>query len=175
MVRPVMTVSESVSPPDMQGTAEAHGAGGGGHGRQGRTAELRRVLCVDDDADIRAITDLALGMIGKLDVTLCESGEACLLELERDLPDLVVLDVNMPGLDGLETLRLIRCNPRTAGLPVVMLTARMVQHDVDSYHAAGATGVIGKPFDPMDLASRLHVYHDGHIRSLGLSATATGR
>ncbi|MEZ5824418.1 MAG: response regulator [Geminicoccaceae bacterium] len=140
----------------------------GASGRAGRptvATELRNVLCVDDDADIRAITELALTMFGRLSVTLCDSGENCLSILQRESPDLVVLDVNMPGLDGVETLARIRSEPRTAAMPVVMLTARIWPSDVEAYHAAGATAVLCKPFDPTDLASRLQDIFDGHCRA----------
>ena len=124
---------------------------------------LRHVLCVDDDADIRAILELALGTVGNLEVSTCESGADALETLQRSMPDMVLLDVVMPEMDGLETLAHIVETPRTASLPVVMLTANTQEHEVASYRSAGAVGVIAKPFDPLDLADRLRQIH----RSLG--------
>ena len=119
------------------------------------TIDLQHVMCVDDDADIRAVTELALRDVGSLEVTMCASGRDALQALAHTNPDLVLLDVMMPEMDGVETLEKIVSEPRTASIPVVMMTAKAQPHEVASYKQAGATDVIAKPFNPMTLASRL--------------------
>lgn len=120
------------------------------------------VLCVEDDPDIRALLELALGMVGGLRVTSCGSGAEALALAAAELPDLVLLDVMMPEMDGIETLARLRADPRTAGVPVVFVTAKVQLHEVEAYRAHGAAGVIAKPFDPMRLADEIRKYlgHD---------------
>ena len=103
----------------------------------------RRVLFADDDAGMRAIVLLNLQAEG-FDVTAVEDGNDALREAERLLPDLIVLDVMMPGRDGFEVLRELKSRPDTAVIPVVLLTAKAT----DSY--------MTKPFNPEDLARFAH-------------------
>ena len=112
------------------------------------------VLIVDDDADIREIAVLKLSRAG-LDVETesdGESGLAAALELK---PDLVLLDWMMPRLTGLEVCRRLRENPETAETPIVLLTARAQEADVDRGFAAGADDYIVKPFSPRELVTRV--------------------
>ena len=88
---------------------------------QGR---LRTVLYVDDEPDIREIVQLALGLVDGLNVEVCESGERALQRLPVITPDLVLLDVMMPGTDGPTTLQRMRADPRFANIPVVFVTAK---------------------------------------------------
>jgi CheY-like chemotaxis protein len=127
---------------------------------------LRRILVAEDDPDIRAVVALALGRVGGLEVTCCADGLAALEAVPLSLPDLVLLDVMMPELDGLETLARLRGDPATAAIPVVFMTARVQPRDLETYHARGALAVIAKPFDPMTLAHRLRkAYADHACRS----------
>jgi two-component system OmpR family response regulator len=118
-------------------------------------AAPKRVLCVDDDEDIRQIASLALGLNEEISVETCESGEAALALLPRVLPEFIILDVMMPGLDGPATLARIRANPLLAGIPVAFMTALAVPREVERFMALGAVGVIAKPFDPMKLAGQV--------------------
>lgn len=120
---------------------------------------LRRVLCVDDDADILAVVSLALRTLGGLTVLVAGSGVEALGVLKKERVDLVLLDVMMPGMDGLQTLASIREDPLTAGLPVVLMTARVQLYE-QSRPPAGVHAVIAKPFDPVSLASRLQAIWD---------------
>lgn len=120
---------------------------------------LRRVLVAEDDEDILAVIALALGRIGGIEVVGCADGLAALQQVATASPDLILLDVMMPELDGLETLARLRADPRTARIPVVFMTARVQPRDLESYHAQGAIGVIAKPFDPMTLAQQLQKLH----------------
>jgi CheY-like chemotaxis protein len=121
------------------------------------TAEtaLRRILLVEDDPDIRQVAKLALEALGGFSVLPCGSGPEALEALAATdgfSPDLVLLDVMMPGMDGPETLAALRRIPGAERLPAVFLTARVQAEEVAAYKAMGAADVIAKPFDPMRLA-----------------------
>lgn len=130
---------------------------------------LKKLMAVEDDPDIRRILDLALATFGGFELTLCESGEAALAALEQERPDLILLDVMMPGLDGPGTLKAIRAQPAFSTIPVVFLTAKMQPGEVANWTALGALAVIGKPFDPLTLPDELRrLYADRAPRSTGV-------
>ncbi|MCB9730184.1 MAG: response regulator [Deltaproteobacteria bacterium] len=110
-----------------------------------------RILYVEDDADIREVTVLALSTLDSYDVCACESGTEALARAADFAPDLVLLDVMMPGLDGPATFRALRELPSLARTPVAFMSARADARDRAAYDALGAVGLIEKPFDPMDL------------------------
>ncbi len=111
------------------------------------------VLMIDDEEDLRKIGRLALEAVGGHRVTLAASGAEGLASARAERPDLVILDMMMPGMDGLHVLAEIRKEPALASVPVVFMTARVQGHEVQEYLLAGAVGVIEKPFDPMKLAA----------------------
>jgi CheY-like chemotaxis protein len=117
--------------------------------------ELRRVLCVEDEPDIRLVAQIALETVGGLQVTLCPSGLDAVATALSVQPDLVVLDVMMPGMDGPGTLQALRDEPRTAAIPIVFMTAKVQPSEVAHLKSLGALDVIAKPFDPMLLAAQL--------------------
>lgn len=114
---------------------------------------LKRVLLVEDDPDIRTVARMALEAVGGFTVLGCGSGAEALERIEAFAPDLILLDVLMPGMDGLETLRSLRLLPGAAAVPVVFMTAKVQAQEVSEYRSAGAVDVIAKPFDPMTLAA----------------------
>lgn len=116
---------------------------------------LKRILCVEDEADIRTVAKLALETVGGFSVELASSGEEALLRARDFLPELLLLDVMMPGMDGPATLRALRALPETAAVPAIFLTARAHPSEVMSLKEQGAIGVITKPFDPMKLAEQV--------------------
>jgi CheY-like chemotaxis protein len=116
---------------------------------------LQRVLYVEDDADIRTIATLALETVGGLQLRACAGGEEALRAAPEFAPDLLLLDVMMPGLDGPATLAKLRALPGTAATPVVFMTAKVQASELEAYRALGAIGVITKPFDPMGLAAEV--------------------
>lgn len=113
------------------------------------------ILLVDDDADIRTIARMTLEAVGNMQVTAVSSANAALEALQGDLPDLVLLDVMMPGTDGTSLLEIMRADPRLAPLPIVFMTARAQGAEIERYLSLGAVGFVGKPFDPMTLPDRL--------------------
>ena len=115
--------------------------------------EIEHVLVVDDEDDIRTVARIALSTIAGWKTSMAEGGvEALRLARDKEF-DVVLLDVMMPGMDGVETLRLLRKMRKE--VPVIMVTAKAQRHEIDSYFEAGAAGVITKPFDPMTLADRV--------------------
>ena len=114
-----------------------------------------RILVVDDDDDVRRLASMALSRIGGHEVTSVSSGAECLSALKDGVPDAVVLDVMMPGMDGPTTLEAIRDDPATRDLPVVFLTAGVVDADMDRLRALSVAGILNKPFDPLQLPQQL--------------------
>ena len=125
---------------------------------QGR---LRTVLYVDDEPDIREIVELSLGLVEGLNVEVCESGERALQRLPDITPDLVLLDVMMPGTDGPMTLQRMRADPRFANIPVVFVTAKAMPAEVARFRALGAVAVIAKPFDPLQFGQQIVAIWEG--------------
>ena len=117
---------------------------------------LERILCVEDEADIQAVTRLALEMIGGYQVMICGSGQEALEKAGGFAPDLILLDVMMPEMDGPTTLRHLRANPVTSGIPVVFLTAKAQASEIAHFRSLGALDVVSKPYDPLNLAVRLN-------------------
>ncbi len=114
------------------------------------------VLYVDDDPDIRHIVALSLSLDPMIAARFAASGEEALALLaEGYRPDVAVLDVMMPEMDGLTLLDRLRADPATAAIPVLFMTARAREADVAAYRARGAAGVIVKPFDPLSLGSAI--------------------
>jgi CheY-like chemotaxis protein len=118
-------------------------------------SELQRVLYVEDEPDIRAVAQVALETVGGLTLRICASGEQALREVAAFQPELVLLDVMMPGMDGPSTLRALRAMPELAGVPMVFMTAKVQPEEVAQFLALGAAAVIAKPFDPMTLAGQV--------------------
>ncbi len=119
------------------------------------SAGLRRVLVIDDEPDIVAVIRITLRARGGFEVEVCRSGEEALDVARRFAPDLILLDVMMPGTDGPTTLEALRGDPQTAATPVVFMTAKAMPHETARYLALGAAAVIAKPFDQRTLADEL--------------------
>jgi CheY-like chemotaxis protein len=117
-----------------------------------------RILYVDDEADIREIAAMSLELDPDFEVRLCASGAEALTAAAEWRPDLILLDVMMPGMDGPTTFGKLREQAQTSAIPVVFITARTQAQEVEGFKALGARGVIGKPFDPMSLAGTVRTY-----------------
>lgn len=114
-------------------------------------ANLQRILLIEDDPDIQMVAQLSLEAVGGYKIEVASCGEDGLKKAAEFAPDLVLLDVMMPGMDGPTVLQRLRADSQTAHLPVVFMTAKAQAHEVEAYHEMGALGVITKPFDPMTL------------------------
>jgi len=117
--------------------------------------ELQKILYVEDESDIQSIARLALETVGGLTVEICSSGTEAIEVAEEFDPDLILLDVMMPGMDGPSTLAELRKIPSLEDRPVVFMTAKVQPHEVEHYRELGAVDVIAKPFDPMTLADKV--------------------
>ena len=114
-----------------------------------------KVLYVEDEPDIRAVALLALEDVGGFEVCPCSSGSEAVARADAFAPDVILLDVMMPGMDGPTTMSKLRALAVTKSTPVVFMTAKVQPHEAAQYRALGAVGVIAKPFDPMTLAEQV--------------------
>lgn len=117
-----------------------------------------RILCVDDEPMMREIAALSLKRDSSFEVRTCGSGSEALASLDAWWPDLVVLDVVMPVMDGPEFLVRLRERAPERAIPVVFVTARAQPEETERLKALGAVGVIRKPFNPATLASAVRAY-----------------
>lgn len=117
-----------------------------------------RVLHVDDDSDIREVVEISLGLDPEFVTRGCGSGQEALAVAADWPPDIILLDVMMPGMDGPATLARLRDNTRTAKIPIVFMTARAQTRELELFRSLGAVGSIPKPFDPMTLAASVRSY-----------------
>jgi CheY-like chemotaxis protein len=123
---------------------------------------LKSLLYVDDDPDIREIVQMSLTLDGELTVFLSDEGERALHKMRAERPDLVVLDVMMPGMDGPAILARMRADAELAHIPVIFMTAKADAHEVARFRGMTAIGVIAKPFDPMVLGSQVMALWKSH-------------
>ncbi len=117
--------------------------------------ELTRILYVEDDPDIQTVAKFALEVVGGFIVKVCSSGEHALAEAELFCPDLILLDVMMPAMDGPQTMAALRLLGPLQQVPVVFMTAKVQPQEVNQLTSLGAESVIAKPFDPMTLSSQV--------------------
>jgi DNA-binding response OmpR family regulator len=115
---------------------------------------VARILVADDDVDIRELVEFKLSTLGH-DIVAVADGAAAIEACREQRPDLAVLDVMMPGVSGLDAIRVIRADPSLADLPVILLTARAQESDVETGFDSGADDYITKPFSPRELAARV--------------------
>jgi two-component system OmpR family response regulator len=131
--------------------------------------EISKVMIIDDDAFIRRVAQITLASVGHWQVVVAMGGVQGLKMIAEDRPDLVLLDVMMPGMDGPTTLEKIR-EMYGYTLPVIFMTAKVQQHEVETYLNSKADGVITKPFDPLSLPDEIKSILSN--RGQGLCATA---
>lgn len=125
-------------------------------------APLRKVMMVEDEADIQIIARLALEVLGGFTVEMCSSGQEALQCAVQFQPDLILLDVMMPIMDGPSTLQALRADPGVADTPIIFMTAKVQAHEVAQYQRLGALDVIVKPFDPMALSATIRAIWAKH-------------
>ena len=126
---------------------------------------LKHILCIDDEEDILQVTRLSLETLGGFQVSICKGSGNAHLEASRLMPDLILLDVMMPGADGPSTLKIFQADPVVAGIPVVFMTAKVQSTEVANYLKLGASGIIAKPFDPMTLSKQVEALWKGFHES----------
>jgi CheY-like chemotaxis protein len=116
---------------------------------------LNRVCYVEDDEDIQRIVRVSLERVGKMTVEVVGDPTVAIEAMAAFGPDLVMLDWMMPAIDGPTLFRQMKLRPETSALPVVFITAKAAQRDLDELMALGAAGTISKPFSPKDLPEQL--------------------
>ena len=120
----------------------------------------KRILYIEDETDLQWLVKYVLESAGGFEVMVCGSGAEGLRRMGDFAPDLVLLDVMMPEMDGFSVLRALRARPESAAVPVLFLTAR--EQEGDEYLALGANGVIAKPFEPSRLVAQVRA-HTGEM------------
>lgn len=120
-------------------------------------AGMRRILIVDDEEDIRAVAALALETVAGWDVTTASSGADGIAKAKaaNPKPDAILMDVMMPGMDGPTTFKTMQQDPSIAGIPVLLLTAKVQGVDQRRFAGLGVAAVLFKPFDPMTLGEQM--------------------
>jgi CheY-like chemotaxis protein len=115
----------------------------------------KRVLVIDDEDDIREVAQLSLEAVAGWEVYSASSGTEGLRVAAEQQPDAILLDVMMPEMDGPSTFRALQAQESTAGIPVILLTAKVQASDRSRFEGLGVSGVLSKPFDPMELARQV--------------------
>ena len=126
------------------------------------TPILSRIMMVEDEADIQVVARLALEALGGFTVEVCSSGDEALRKAPVFAPDLILLDVMMPGMDGPATLLSLRAMEAMSNTPIVFMTAKAQPREVAEYKRLGALDIIPKPFDPMALATTITTIWNGY-------------
>lgn len=117
--------------------------------------ELQRITYVEDEPHIREIVQLALEELGGYTLQVCESGMEALEAVPIFNPDIILLDVMMPEMTGVQTFRSLKQIPEMAQIPIVFVTAKAQKHEIQQYKSLGAVDVIPKPFDPVTLPAEV--------------------
>lgn len=120
-----------------------------------KSATVHKVLVAEDDLDIQKVIRMSLRHGGVSDVVLTGDGRECLAAVNRVRPDLILLDVSMPHLDGYQTCVLLKSNPETQSIPVIFLTAKVQVQEAELGMKSGALGYLNKPFDPLTLHEQI--------------------
>jgi two-component system, OmpR family, response regulator len=133
---------------------------------------IKKVLMADDDADIRKICNLSLSAVGKWQVVLAATGTEAVAKAKEEVPGLILLDVMMPGLDGVTAYHQIQEIPALKDVPVILITAKVQPEELEKYMELGVAGVIMKPFDPMRLPGEIMRLLTQHYEANSVQADA---
>lgn len=119
------------------------------------TVTIKRILVIDDEDDIRKLTQTCLEIMGGWQVLTASSGSEGLAKAQTEQPDVILLDVMMPDMDGQTTFQQLQANPATRNIPVILLTARGRSANETLFAELAVKGVINKPFNPLKLADQV--------------------
>jgi CheY-like chemotaxis protein len=117
--------------------------------------KVKRVLVIDNEEYIREVAQICLETVAGWEVITAASGQEGLEIAASQLPDVILLDVMMPGMDGLTTFQHLQNNSTTKAIPVILLTGRVMAEDLSHYAELGITAAISKPFDAIELAEKV--------------------
>ena len=119
-------------------------------------------MYVDDDTDILAVTKLCLNLVGGFEVITWSTATDAIEQIRKEAPDMLLLDVMMPGVDGPTIIKALLADPELWSIPVIFMTARVQPQEIIEYLSYGAASVIEKPFDPMQLCAQVtEVWNNG--------------
>jgi len=129
-------------------------------------SELKKILYAEDETDIQTIVETIIQCIGGYEIKICNNGQELLDCVENYLPDLILLDVMMPIMDGPTTFEHLQQSDTTMKIPVIFMTAKAQVQEVQKFTETGALGVITKPFDPMLLCDEIkELWNNKYIKS----------
>lgn len=126
--------------------------------------ELKKILYAEDERDVQTIVEISIWSTSSYAIKICDNGKLLLDCVEDYNPDLILLDVMMPEMDGITTLKNLQLNEKTKDIPVIFITAKAQAHEVSSFNESGVIGVITKPFDPMLLSSNIKEIWDKNLK-----------
>ncbi len=116
---------------------------------------LKRILVVEDEPDIQMLIKMSLEVLGGYTVKICSDGREALSALSEFNPDLILLDFSLPTWDGLTVFKVLRKTMQSANVPVVFLTGRVLDREMERYEQIGALDIISKPFSPRKLPATI--------------------
>lgn len=125
--------------------------------------KLSKILYVEDDPDIQTVAKMAMEMLGGFELMVCDDGYQALEQARTFIPDLFLLDMMIPGMTGIQTLDSLRALPGLEKIPAIFMTAKIQNHEIETYKRQGVLGVIPKPFDPMALANDINSIWQIHV------------
>lgn len=121
-----------------------------------------KILIIDDEEDTRSIASMSLGLLGGAEVVEAADGAAGIEMAAAEKPDVIILDLMMPGMDGKETFHGLKDNSETENIPVIFMTTKGMFDGFDALKSKGALAVITKPFDPVNLTSQITEILEGN-------------
>lgn len=122
--------------------------------------ELKRILYAEDEPDVQTVVGMIIESMSDYEIKICDNGKILLDCVEDYNPDLVLLDVMMPEMDGPTTFKNLQANEKTKDIPVIFMTAKAQIHEVQLFQETGIIGVITKPFDPVTLCTEIQKIWD---------------
>lgn len=117
--------------------------------------ELKKILYAEDEPDVQTVVEMTVQAMSDYEIKICDNGKKLLDCVEDYNPDLILLDVMMPEMDGPTTFKNLQQHKKTKDIPVIFMTAKAQVHEVEKFKEIGALGVITKPFDPMSLCDEI--------------------
>jgi len=125
--------------------------------------ELKKILYAEDEPDVQTIVELTIQTMSDYEIKVCDNGKKLLDAVEEYNPDLILLDVMMPEMDGPTTFKNLQLNETTKHIPVIFMTAKAQVHEIESFTGMGVLGIITKPFDPMALCNEIQkIWNDAN-------------
>lgn len=124
--------------------------------------ELKKILYAEDEPDVQTVVEITIQSMSNYDIKACSNGKKLLDCVEEYNPDLILLDVMMPEMDGPTTFEHLLSNEKTKDIPVIFMTAKAQTHEVETFKKSGAIGIITKPFDPLLLCSEIEQIWEKH-------------